>query len=51
MASKHICVTKTRFFSEHSAQIRAADLNLEFGYEKFRAYKCGCCHQYHLTTK
>ena len=45
------CVNKSQFFSEQVAEIRAADLNLEFGYERFRAYKCNCCNHYHLTTQ
>jgi hypothetical protein len=51
MSSKHICVTKTQFYSESTAQFRADDINFDHGYEKFRVYKCPYCNFYHLTSK
>ena len=50
MGGQYICVAKAQFFSEMSAQIRADDLNFDYGHEKFYVYKCNCCHFYHLTT-
>ena len=50
MGGQVVCVTKVRFYIEDLAKIRADDLNIEHGYEKFSVYKCNCCHFYHLTT-
>ena len=47
----HICTSKAQCFNEDLLKCRAADLNLEYGYEKFRVYKCNCCGGYHLTTQ
>ena len=43
------CVSKFRFYSEQSAQWRADDINLEYGYEKIFVYKCNHCQDFHLT--
>lgn len=51
MGSKLTCLSKAIFYSEFSAQLRADELNLNQGYEKFSIYKCNCCHFYHLTTQ
>ena len=48
--AKFICTSKRRYFSEWTAEIHAADINLEYGYEKFFVYECPCCNYYHLTT-
>jgi len=45
------CVKKVRFFSEWVAQLRADDINLEYGYEKVFVYKCNCCQDFHLTSQ
>lgn len=50
MGASITCLSKSDFYSELSAEIRVADLNLECGYEKFSFYKCKHCAFYHLTT-
>ena len=50
MGSSITCMSKSDFFSESVAEIRAMDLNFEYGYEKFSVYKCKHCKFYHLTT-
>lgn len=51
MAGQVQCVSKTRFFSERSAQVKADDINFEHGYELIFVYKCNICHDFHLTSK
>ena len=51
MSQKFICSNKSVFFSENSAELRASDLNFEYGYDKFFVYKCTYCNFYHLTTQ
>jgi hypothetical protein len=51
MAGQVQCVSKTRFFSEQSAQLRADDINFEYGYEKVFVYKCNNCLDFHLTRQ
>jgi len=44
------CLLKDQYFSEFLAEAKAADINLEFGYEKISVYKCISCGFYHLTS-
>ena len=45
------CLSKRQYFSEWSAEIHAADINLEIRQNNFRVYKCPYCNFYHLTTQ
>ena len=51
MSKGFACLSKAEFYRESIGQLRADDLNFEYGYEKFRVYKCKHCAYYHLTTK
>ena len=45
------CLLKTQFYSEWLAEAKAADINLDFGYEKLFVYRCQSCGFYHLTSQ